>query len=302
MMRRLPCLLAAAASTLILGCKPSKAPQPPPAAQGKDAGPAATTVQGKVLEHLEAAPFSYLRLQTDQGEVWVGIPHADLKPGAMVKVVGAYPMSKFESKKAKRTFDLVYLGTLEGQTASAVDAAHGGAQAPAPAPASAPEGPSPHAGGLPAPAPATAGGMNPTAEAILQSMSGPAPKGSPAQAAAPGTPKPADVKIEKVPKAAGADARTVAELHAQKTALKEKTVSIRGKVVKFNAQIMGKNWLHLQDGSGDPKAGTHDITVTSADTVKVGDLVTIKGTVRLKKDFGAGYAYEVIVEDARVSH
>jgi RecJ-like exonuclease len=110
------------------------------------------------------------------------------------------------------------------------------------------------------------------------------------------------VKIEKVPKAAGADARTVAELHAQKTALKEKTVSIRGKVVKFNAQIMGKNWLHLQDGSGDPKAGTHDITVTSADTVKVGDLVTIKGTVRLKKDFGAGYAYEVIVEDARVSH
>ncbi len=302
-MRPLPLLVLTTAA--LVGCKPSNPPKPSApaaAAPAKDPASAATTVQGKVLEHLEAAPFSYLRLQTDQGEVWAGIPHADLKPGAMVKVVGAYPMSKFESKKAKRTFDLVYLGTLEGQTASAVDAAHGGGQAPPP------EGPSPHAGGLPAPAPAAGGGMNPTAEAILQSMTGAAPKGSAAPGAAAhaaagqGTPKPTDVKVEKVPKASGADARTVAELHAQKAALKEKTVSLRGKVVKFNAQIMGKNWLHLQDGSGDPKIGTHDITVTSADTVKVGDLVTVRGTVRLKKDFGAGYAYEVIVEDAKVSH
>lgn len=293
-MRRLPHLLALTV-LLLVGCgtkTPSK-PAAPGAPPAKDAGPAAATVQGKVLEHLEAAPFSYLRLQTDQGEVWVGVPHADLKPGAMVKVVGAYPVSKFESKKAKRTFEQVYLGTLEGQTASAVDAAHGGGPAP--------EGPSPHAGGLPASAPA--GGMNPTAEAILQSMSGAAPKGAPAPgAAAQGAPKPADAKAEKVPKASGAEARTVAELHAQTSTLKDRTVSIRGKVVKFNAQIMGKNWLHLQDGSGDPRAGTHDITVTSADAAKVGDVVTIRGTVRLKKDFGAGYAYDVIVEDAKVAH
>lgn len=305
-MRRLPFLLVATAAGLI-GCKPSKPPvSPAPAAQapGKDLAATATTVEGKVLEHLEAAPFSYLRLQTDKGEVWAGVPFAALKPGAMVKVVGAYPMDNFESKKAKRTFAKVYLGTLEGQNASAVDAAHGGAVAGKLPPA---DGPSPHGGGLPAAA-APAGGMTPSAEAILKSMSGAAPAGAnphnaPGQAApAQGTPKPSDAKVDKVPKATGADARTVAELHAQTAALKEKTVTIRGKVVKYNPQIMGKNWLHLQDGSGDPKAGTHDVTVTSADQAKVGEVVTIRGTVRLKKDFGSGYAYDLIVEDAKISH
>jgi hypothetical protein len=115
-----------------------------------------------------------------------------------------------------------------------------------------------------------------------------------------GAPKPADAKVGKVEKAPGAEARTVAELHAQAAALKDRPVVLRGKVVKYNPQILGKNWIHLQDGSGDPKAGTHDITVTCGDTVKVGDVVTLRGTVRLKKDFGAGYAYDVIVEDARL--
>lgn len=110
----------------------------------------------------------------------------------------------------------------------------------------------------------------------------------------------AAVEVGKVEKATGADARTVGEAWAQKASLKEKTVTIRGKVVKYNAAVMGKNWIHLQDGSGDATKGTHDITFTSTDQVAKGDTVTLRGTLRTDKDFGSGYAYAVIVEEAKV--
>jgi hypothetical protein len=138
----------------------------------------------------------------------------------------------------------------------------------------------------------------------LAGAAGAAPAGAASGAAAPvpmGAPAPAPVLIAKVDKAPGADARTVAEVWAQKSALKEKTVSIRGKVVKYNPGVMGKNWIHLQDGSGDPAKGTHDLTVTSQDTVSMGDVVTAKGVVRVDKDFGAGYTYAIIVEEAKVA-
>lgn len=269
-----------------VGCKSSK---PAQTARGQATAPGSATLQGKVLEHVSAGRFSYLRLQSAQGEVWAGVPATDLKPGATVTVVGAVLAERFESKGAGRTFDKVYLGTLEGQTGAAVDEAHGQA-APAP-------GASPHAGGLPA-------GGGATADAILKSMTGGAPGAAAPQASEGphGAPKPEETTVEKVAKATSAEARTVAEVHAQSASLKDRPVVVRGKVVKMNPQILGKNWLHLQDGSGDPKAGTHDILVTSADTAKVGDVVTARGTVRLKKDFGAGYAYDVLVEDAKVSH
>jgi hypothetical protein len=61
---------------------------------------------------------------------------------------------------------------------------------------------------------------------------------------------------------------------------------------------MGKNWIHLRDGSGSADKDTNDILVTSAAEAKVGDVVTVKGTVRTDKDFGAGYAYKVLIEEA----
>ena len=106
--------------------------------------------------------------------------------------------------------------------------------------------------------------------------------------------------VGTVEKASGADARTVAETWAQKAALVGKTVVIRGTVVKYNENVMGKNWIHLQDGSGTVALGNNDITVTSLDGAAKGATITIKGTVRTNKDFGAGYSYAVIVEDAKV--
>ena len=102
----------------------------------------------------------------------------------------------------------------------------------------------------------------------------------------------------KVPKATGANARTVAEITAKPADVKDKPVLLRGKVVKYNPAIMGKNWAHLRDGSGSAKDSTNDVLVTTKEEVKLGDIVTVKGVVRTDKDFGAGYSYKVLVEDA----
>jgi hypothetical protein len=71
--------------------------------------------------------------------------------------------------------------------------------------------------------------------------------------------------------------------------------------VKFNAQILGRNWLHIQDGSGDEGKGNHDITVTTDGTAAVGDVVTARGLVILNKDYGAGYKYPIMIEQASIS-
>ena len=95
------------------------------------------------------------------------------------------------------------------------------------------------------------------------------------------------------------DGKSIAEIHAGKTELKGRTVKVRGKVVKYNAEIMGKNWLHIQDGTGS--AGNHDLTVTTASQTKVGDTVLVTGTVATDRDFGGGYKYDLIIEDAKVT-
>lgn len=120
-----------------------------------------------------------------------------------------------------------------------------------------------------------------------------------AKAAAP-TPAPAAASAVKVAKAAGADARTVAEVIDGRNALKGKTVTVRGQVVKMNSGILGKTWIHLQDGSGKAAAGTHDLIVTTTDAAAVGDVVQASGTVRTDVTVGAGYAYAVLVEDAKL--
>jgi hypothetical protein len=110
----------------------------------------------------------------------------------------------------------------------------------------------------------------------------------------------APVDVGQVEKAAGPDARTIAEVWAQKASLAGKSVTVRGVVVKYNPGVMGKNWIHLQDGSGDAKLGTNDITVTSADEAAKGETVVIHGAVATNRDFGAGYIYPIIVEAAKV--
>jgi len=88
----------------------------------------------------------------------------------------------------------------------------------------------------------------------------------------------------------------IAELLKNKASYVNKTVIIKGEVVKYSPSIMNLNWFHIQDGSNFN--GEFDLTVTTKEEVKVGDVITFKATVTLDKDFGAGYFYKVILENA----
>jgi len=199
-----------------------------------------TALKGTVLEVKEVESYTYLRLKTQNGEVWAAITKAAVKAGDDVTLGKVSVMTNFESKSLKQTFPTIYFGSLAGTGAgSAMPAGH--------------------------PAPAL-------------------------EAAAP-----ADVRVAK---ASGPNARTVAEIVSQAAKLKDKPVVVRGQVVKYNPGIMGKNWIHLRDGTGSEAGNNNDILVTTLHQAKLGDVVTVKGTVRANRDFGGGYAYKVLVEDA----
>jgi hypothetical protein len=104
------------------------------------------------------------------------------------------------------------------------------------------------------------------------------------------------IAVEGIEKVKGG--YTVAELYANKKELADKEVKVRGKVVKYMEGIMGKNWVHLRDGTGS--AGTNDITITTKQRTKVGDVIVAEGKLSINRDFGGGYNYPVIIEDSNI--
>ncbi len=98
---------------------------------------------------------------------------------------------------------------------------------------------------------------------------------------------------------AQANLKTVAVLNKDKTALAGKTVSAQGKVVKVNNGIMGRNFVHVQDGTGD--ASNNNLIVTSKDMANVGDQVSVTGVVVVNRDFGGGYSYPLLIEEAKIT-
>ena len=154
---------------------------------------------------------------------------------------------------------------------------------------------------------------SPLALAVLVALAGCQKQQPTSETAAPATPAAAteqsaqphptpataasDVDLSGIARAEGG--KTVAEIFAEKDALAGTSVSVRGKVVKTNAAIMDTNWLHLRDGSGDE--GTNDLTVTtSGELPNVGDTVLVTGTAALDQDYGMGYRYPVILQNAEV--
>jgi hypothetical protein len=109
-----------------------------------------------------------------------------------------------------------------------------------------------------------------------------------------GTPANAKLDFKGLKKAEGG--KSIAELYSEKAKLTGQQIRVRGKVVKYNAMIMGKNWLHIQDGTGS--RGSNDLVVTSQSSAKVGDTVLVTGKIASNKDLGAGYKFEVMLEEA----
>jgi hypothetical protein len=144
----------------------------------------------------------------------------------------------------------------------------------------------------------TAAESAPQADQAAAAPAGSAPHDHPMQTPGghpPATPS-AEIDLTGIERAEGG--KTVAEVWAERQDLAGGEVAVRGRVVKFLPSIMGKNWLHLRDGSGEE--GGNDLTVTTTATVAVGDLVTVTGRLAVDRDFGAGYRYQVILEDAEV--
>jgi len=132
---------------------------------------------------------------------------------------------------------------------------------------------------------------------VAQAATAPLPAGHPKigeQGSGKGTAPTID--FSKIAKPKGG--KTVQEVYKEKASLNGKPVTLRAKVVKYNGEILGKNWLHLRDGTGSEAA--NDLTVTTQAKAKVGDTVLVEGIVRLDKDFGSGYRYDLIIEDAKV--
>jgi hypothetical protein len=257
---RSPVLLCA---LFLLACNRHPAPKPAapsgmPVAQSQKRGqPQGMTVAGKVLERIDAGPYSYLRLDTLGGEQWAAVPKCEAKAGDPVVVAHAMPMDGFESKTLQRKFEHIVFGMLEGTPARPT------AEGEPPAP------PHPPAGHPP----------------IGNAPSGPPPNLGPIA----------------VSRASGPHAATVAEVYAKKASLRDKPVRVHAKVVKVLPGIMGKNWLHVRDGSGSDAGKDNDLTVTTDDVVTVGSVVLVDGVVHTDKDLGSGYNFSVLVEDAKVT-
>lgn len=92
---------------------------------------------------------------------------------------------------------------------------------------------------------------------------------------------------------------TIAELFENHAKYAGKIVTITGIVSKYSPMIMDRNWAHIQDGT--EFSGEFDLTVTTADSLEVGNQVTFSGKISLNKDFGAGYFYKIIMEDAQAA-
>ena len=207
------------------------------------------TVTGKVVEVINVENYTYLLLQTMDGETWAAVGKAAVKVGASVSLENIMVMNNFESQTLNKTFPTILFGNLASATGK-------------------------------------------SKENNLLGLA------FPAFSKIPPAVKKADTADIKVPKAKGENARTVAEINTKRVELKDKTVMVSGKDVKYNPGIMGKNWIHLRDGSGSAEDSTNDILVTSQSPTNIGDIVTAKGIVRTDMNFGAGYVYKVLVEEA----
>jgi hypothetical protein len=225
----------------------------------------AQTFTGKVLETMNAATYTYVRVDTGKATNWAATSQFAVKVGDTVTINSGMPMPNFHSKSLNRDFEVIYF---------AGSATVAGAPNPTAAkPDELPPGHPPINGDKPA---------KPT-----ELPAGHPPIGDVAK-------KPMDFSGIKVPR----NGKTVTEIVTDSAKLSGKTVTVRGKVVKYNGGVMGKNWLHIRDGSG--KEGSNDLTITTDTEAKLGDTVLVSGKVGTNRDFGSGYKYAIILENAEV--
>jgi hypothetical protein len=229
-----------------------------------------TDFSGKVSETMNTGGYTYFLVDTGKEKTWAAAQQFTVKFGDKVAVADGMPIPNYHSKTLNRDFELVvFTGNVSVNGVSAAPGAGSAAKS----------------GQLPQGHPPISGGS---------AESGELPKGHPPIAG--GDAKPV-INLSNIKKAEGG--KTIAEIYAQQSELNGKKVKVRGRVVKYNSDILGKNWIHIQDGTG--KAGNNDLALTSTATANVGHLILVKGVVALNRDFGGGYKYGVILENAELT-
>ncbi len=93
------------------------------------------------------------------------------------------------------------------------------------------------------------------------------------------------------------DGKTIEEIFSERKQLKDKVVTVRAKVMKVSKNILGKNWVALQDGTG--VLPDNRLIATTLESVNIGDIITAKGIIRTDVDIGTDYKYKVLLEDAK---
>ena len=221
-------------------------------------------VTGKVLETMDAAGYTYINVATETGDMWIAVNQAGVEVGEEVTFMGGMVMQNFFSKSLDRTFpEIVFSSGLVGQGAT----------------------PPPGSGAA-------------SFSQALTSESGPAAGADTMTGSQKAVVPFAEIKVEKAP---GENSYTIGEIFSTATDLNGKTVVVRGKVMKISPRIMGRNWIHLQDGTGSPDNNTHDLVVTTSQEPEADwDIITMEGVLAANKDFGSGYTYVVIIEDANL--
>ena len=228
-------------------------------------------LRATIIEFKDVANYTYLLLEDKTGKVWAAIPKTPVKTGDEISIANIIIMKDFHSKTLEKTFDFILFAVAsEG---CPFNEKMGGEILP--------EMPSSMMPGKMPPTSTPHGAMSAMGGSIEKSKA-----------------VPEDIKVAK---AVGKNAYTIEEIYSKKEELSQKTITVRAMVVKFMPQIMGKNWIHIQDGTGSAEKGNNDVTVSSLDTAEIGEEVIVKGTLGIDKDFGMSCAFGVLIEDASIT-
>ncbi len=223
---------------------------------------------GTVIETMNSSGYTYMLIDSGAEKTWVAIPETKIEKGAEVTYISGMVMKNFDSKTLNRTFEsIIFSPGLMGEKDVPP---HGAATDDSFASAVKTEQ---KKADVSAPAMEASGGSS-GAIAPYQEIT--------------------------VAKAEAVNGYSVDEIFSKAKELNGQKVTLRGVVTKVSANIMGRNWIHLQDGTGNPMQNSHDIVATSSEHPEVNAEITIEGIVAAEKDFGAGYKYAVIIEEAMV--
>jgi len=231
-------------------------------------------ITGVVKETIDGGGYTYISLSVNGESRWIAGPKTDVAVGSTVTISPPMPMNNFKSEALKREFKIIYFtGKIVSGDGSNMETAS-----------------MPHQSN---PDMAKSGAADPHAgmdkdKMKISSEDSTTPNEHVTAAAKKSEPLKGIKKAE--------NGKTIDDILKQKKDLDGKSVKIRGKVIKYTEQVMNKNWIHIKDSSTGG-----DLTITTDGKAEVGDTIVVDGKIAINKDFGYGYLYDVILEDAKVT-